>query len=31
LISAQPDEDAVERIMYNTSQFKRIIKRKYWA
>lgn len=31
LISAQPDEDAVERILYNTGQFKRIIKRKYWA
>jgi hypothetical protein len=30
LINAQPDEDAVERIQYNTSQFKRIIKRKYW-
>jgi len=30
LIGAQPDEDAVERILYNTSQFKRIIKRKYW-
>ena len=30
LIGAQPDEDAVERIMYNTSQFKRIIKRRYW-
>ncbi len=30
LISAQPDEDAVERILYNTSQFKRIIKRRYW-
>ena len=30
LIGAQPDEDAVERILYNTSQFKRIIKRRYW-
>ena len=30
LIEAQPDEDAVERILYNTSQFKRIIKRRYW-
>ena len=30
LIKAQPDEDGVERIMYNTSQFKRIINRKYW-
>ena len=30
LIGAQPDEDAVDRILYNTSQFKRIIKRRYW-
>ena len=30
LIEAKPDEDAVERIIYNTSQFKRIINRKYW-